>query len=105
MSRATWKATERAIAARLGGRRVPITGRARGDAPDVEHPTLSIEVKHRASLPEWLVDAMRQARAAAKPGQTPVVILHELKQRHDDDFCMVRLADLANLLDQSSRNA
>ena len=30
-----WKTAERAWGAFLGGKRVPVTGRARGDAPDV----------------------------------------------------------------------
>jgi hypothetical protein len=44
-----WKAAERRIATLLGGKRVPVNGR--GDEPDVAHPWLAIEVKHRASLP------------------------------------------------------
>ena len=50
-----WKACERRVAEILGGVRVPVTGRQRGVAPDIEHETLSIEVKSRKSLPEWLL--------------------------------------------------
>ncbi|GAP05911.1 hypothetical protein ATHL_00752 [Anaerolinea thermolimosa] len=89
----TWKATERAIARRLGGKRVPITGRARGSAPDVAHTWLSIEVKHRKRLPRWLADAIDQAVAAAVEGQLPIVILHESGQRHDNDLVLTRLSD------------
>ncbi len=99
MSRQTWIATERALAARLGGQRVPVSGRARGYAPDIAHPRLSLEVKHRASLPAWLHDAMVQAVACVGPGQTPVAILHEHGSRHDGDLCMVRLRDLAALIE------
>jgi hypothetical protein len=105
MARSTWKRTERDIAARLGGKRVPVTGRARGDAPDIAHETLSLEVKHRASLPAWLHDAMAQAVAAAAPGQVPVAILHEHGTRHDGDLCVVRLVDLVAIVEQASRNA
>ncbi|GIV61536.1 MAG: hypothetical protein KatS3mg044_0402 [Rhodothermaceae bacterium] len=59
MPEKTWKAVERKVAERLGGRRVPVTGRSRGDAPDVAHAWLSIEIKHRARLPAWIEDAMR----------------------------------------------
>jgi hypothetical protein len=59
-----WKRTERKIAAQLGGRRVPVTGRARGDAPDVAHDWLAIEVKHKARLPDWLHDAMARGLSA-----------------------------------------
>nr|MBA3415748.1 hypothetical protein [Chloroflexia bacterium] len=60
-----WKQTERRIAAMLGGERVPVSGRGRGDAPDVAHDSFSIEVKHRQTLPGWLLDALAQAEAAS----------------------------------------
>jgi len=43
-----WKQAERRIAAILGGRRIPVSGRGRGDNPDIERPSLSVEVKARA---------------------------------------------------------
>jgi len=92
----TWKAVERAIASRLGGRRVPVTGR--GGAPDVEHALLAVEVKHRKELPRWLKHAMAQAEAAARDGKVPVVVLHERGQRHADDLVVLRLGDLEELL-------
>jgi hypothetical protein len=58
-----WKACERHVAILLGGERVPVSGRARGDAPDIEHPELSIECKSRRRLPAWLEDVLRQAVA------------------------------------------
>jgi hypothetical protein len=92
----TWKAVERAVARRLGGRRVPVTGR--GGAPDVEHERLAVEVKHRKELPRWLKHAMVQAEAAARDGKVPVVVLHERGQRHADDLVVLRLGDLEELL-------
>jgi len=50
--------TERRIAALLGGARVPVGGRGRGDQPDVRHPWLSIECKDRIAPPAWLPDAL-----------------------------------------------
>jgi len=95
MKTSTWKSTERAIAKRLNGQRIPITGRQRGDVPDVHHDWLSIEVKHRAKLPAWLLDAMAQAVAAQREGQLPIVILHQSGERHNDDIVCVRLRDFA----------
>lgn len=90
----TWKSTEREIARRLGGERVPITGRnKRGDAPDVEHEWLSIEVKHRKKLPNWIADAMSQAQASQRGEQLPIVVLHENRQRFDDAYVVIRLQD------------
>ena len=97
---AQWKAVERTIAERLGGRRVPVTGRQRGDAPDIDHPWLSIEVKHRKKLPAWLFDAMAQAVASRTYGsdgedKLPVVVLHENGKHHDNDLVMMRLYDFS----------
>lgn len=92
----TWKRTERKIAALTGGKRVPVTGRARGDAPDVAHDTLAIEVKHRAALPAWLHSAMAQAVASQRGEQLPIVILHEAGQRHAQDYVIMRLADFTS---------
>lgn len=87
-----WKAVERQIASIIGGVRVPITGRQRGDAPDVDHPFLSVEVKERQTLPSWLHEAMAQARAAKKTtDKHPVVILHEKGKQHAYDYVVMPL--------------
>lgn len=93
-----WKSCERKVAELLGGVRVPVTGRQRGATPDVEHETLSIEVKSRKSLPGWLMDAMEQAEAASKNGRLPVAILHQDRQQYADSLCLLRLEDLAKLV-------
>jgi hypothetical protein len=88
---ATWKHAERQIAKRLGGRRVPVSGRA--GQPDIAHPWLSIEVKHRRRLPQWLSVAMEQAEQSAAPGQLAVCVLHESGTRYGQSLVLVRLAD------------
>ncbi len=86
-----WKATERKIAALLGGRRVPVSGRGRGEAPDVRHAWLSIECKDRRALPAWLLQALAQAEASAAPHQLPIAVLHAAGQRHDRALVVLRL--------------
>ncbi len=93
MSDSRWKATERRIAALLGGRRVPVSGRGRGDQPDVAHPWLAIECKDRASLPLWLLDALDQAESSATAEQLPVAVLHRAGDRHDQALVVLRLVD------------
>lgn len=88
----SWKSVERAIAKSIGGVRVPITGRARGSAPDITHPDLSSEVKSRASIPGWLEEAVQQAEASARDGQLPVAIIHEDFRGFDTSLVVVRLA-------------
>jgi hypothetical protein len=95
-----WKHPERRIAGLLGGQRVPVSGRQRGATPDIEHATLSIEVKSRKTLPAWLLDALAQARAAAKDGRVPVVILHQDRQRYRDAAVVVGLPDFLWLLER-----
>ena len=94
-----WKRAERRVAADLGGVRVPVTGRSRGDAPDIAHDRLALEVKHRASLPAWLTGALEQARASRRDGRIPVAVLHASGTRYGDALCVVALqVDLRALL-------
>jgi Holliday junction resolvase len=85
------KACERCIAELLGGRRVPVSGRTRGDCPDVEHSTLSIECKSRKKLPAWIEDAIEQAEACARDGQLPLMVLHQDGQRYQNALIVTRL--------------
>jgi hypothetical protein len=87
----TWKHTERQIAKRLGGRRVPVSGRA--GQPDIAHPWLSLEVKHRRRLPQWLSKALMQAEQSAAPGQLPLVVVHEAGTRYGQSLVLLRLND------------
>jgi hypothetical protein len=97
-----WKTCERRIAQLLGGRRVPVSGRTRGDTPDVAHERLSIEVKSRKTLPAWLLDALAQARAATKDGRVPVAVLHQDHKQYRDAVVVMRLGDFVELLERSS---
>ena len=90
-----WKACERRVAELLGGKRIPVSGRTRGDCPDIEHPTLSIECKSRKKLPAGIEDAMKQAEASAKDGRVPVVVLHQDCARYSESLVVLRLEDFA----------
>jgi hypothetical protein len=95
-----WKACERRIAEKVGGMRIPVSGRGRGDTPDVEHPTLSLEVKSRKKLPTWLLEAISQAEAAAGSERLPVAVLHEDRARYSDALVVLRLSDFGELLEE-----
>ena len=97
-----WKACERRVAELLGGKRVPVSGRTRGDCPDIEHPTLSIECKSRKKLPAWIEDAMKQAEASAKNGQMPIAVLHQDGRKYRDSFIVCRLSDFSRCLKEKS---
>jgi hypothetical protein len=94
MSERAWKKAERRIAELVGGKREPVSGRQRGATPDIRHPTLSVEVKSRKKLPNWLEDALQQAEAASRDGQLPVAILHETGRNYRDALVVMRLGDL-----------
>ena len=94
MTDKAWKQCERRVAKYIGGERVPITGRQRGDAPDIKHNWLVPEVKYRKKLPEWIHDAMRQAVAAVRrPSQVPCVILCEKGKDTADSYIIFKLKD------------
>jgi hypothetical protein len=89
----TWKAIERRIARYIHGERVPVTGRQRGSAPDIKHAWLAPEVKHRKKLPDWIHDAMSQAKASVRGHQMPAVFLHEKGAQVGDCYVIVMLSD------------
>jgi len=89
MADKVWKQTERVIARRLNATRQGATGRT---GADVVNDWLAVEVKHRRRLPQWLKDALAQARSGAGD-RLPIVVLHEAGQRHSDDLVVLRLAD------------
>ena len=89
-----WKACERKVAALLGGKRVPVSGRSRGHSPDIHHERFSIEVKSRKKLPAWIEDAMKQAEACAQDRQLPLVVLHHDGQRYQEALIIMRLKNV-----------
>lgn len=96
-----WKSAERKIASLLGGQRVPITGRQRGSAPDIAHPTLSLEVKHRENFPAWLLEALDQAeQSMVSESQIPLAILHQKGMKYEDCLAVMRLSDLIKLMEE-----
>lgn len=104
MSQRNWKACERAIAAHLGGERVPVTGRVRGYAPDVEHPTLAIEVKSWRLYPARIAEAMDQAVKAAewalkkgKGRRMPIAVIHKDHAPYDKSWVIMHLEDFEAL--------
>lgn len=86
----TWKHAERHVAADFGTTR---TGPLGTNMPDAITGELSIEVKTRKTLPAWLHEAMRQSERNAITGTTPVVVLHQIGQRYDDDLVVLRMRD------------
>ena len=101
MNRATWKAVERWWALQLGGKRVPVNGRQRGSAPDVEHDRYAIEVKAGNVLSERLGLGIRQAMASAVgTTKTPLLCISHFNGRGKDrdHYVMLRLADWQALM-------
>jgi hypothetical protein len=60
------------------GKRVPLTGRARGTAPDTDHPAFAVEHKAGRVMSSRLLDAVDQAMAAAEAsGKIPLVSIDQ----------------------------
>ena len=84
---------------------MPVSGRGRGDQPDIEHERFSIEVKDRTTLPRWLMDALDQAEAAKRGDKTPVVILHQKGQRHGSNLVLLRLDAFLELTSENTNRS
>ncbi len=81
MPDANWKRAERRTAAILNGQRVSKHSQGEGGA-DVLAPGLAVEVKYTSrALPKYLADALLQARAGAKEGRVPAVVLRQKGKR------------------------
>jgi hypothetical protein len=76
-----------------------VSGRGRGDAPDVTTPSLAVEVKSRRTLPAWIKYAVAQAEASARKPQLPVVVLHEDGRRYRDAIVVLKIEDFVRRLD------
>ena len=76
MSTQRWKRAERAVAAALGGQRLPNVGRGQ---PDVRLPGWGLQVKTRHELPAWLWSAVQQAERDAGPDERAAVVLCEVR--------------------------
>jgi hypothetical protein len=98
-----WKAAERESARRMGGQRVPVSGRQRGSAPDhtTESGLWAIEMKAWKNFPAWLLDAMDQAVKSHEQGAGlwPTVVLHPKGQRYDNDLIVIRRSDWEDIDD------
>jgi len=107
---ATWKKWERWWAELLGGVRVPVTGRQRGSAPDVDHPEFAIEVKYGRVMSSRLSLAVEQAVAARDYAlehegveKIPLVcITNRTKTKVIDNYVLMRAEDFALWMDKKA---
>ena len=85
------KNTERALAKKLGAKRVGVLGKE-----DINHSLFSIEVKHRKRI---VIEAwMQQAERNCEAGKTPLLIIHQLNKKHSNDIVCMRLKDFEDYL-------
>lgn len=68
-----WKRAEREVAALLDGVRIPNNGYGQ---PDVIAGHLAVQVKTKAALPAWFIDAVDQSVRDSTPEQQPVLVLN-----------------------------
>ena len=80
------KRNEKALADRLGGKRVGILGKE-----DIMHGEYSIEVKSFVRYAG--VKIMEQAERNAPAGKIPLAIVHIKGQRRDNDLVIMRLKE------------
>tara|TARA_Y100001951_G_scaffold95902_1_gene93915 strand:+ start:67 stop:384 length:318 start_codon:yes stop_codon:yes gene_type:complete len=88
-----WKNFERRVAKKVGGKRIPITGRK---GLDIDHPTLDIECKYRRKIPEWL---FTKAWGQANEGTgTPLIVVGEFDNPRI--WCILSLDDFISIFNQ-----
>lgn len=106
-----WKVAERQVAAVIGGERVPINGRQRGSAPDIDHEWLAVEVKHTGQFPKKWAEAFSQAVASKVKAEIngkvklPVVIIKPHRCNARNSYIMMQLGDFVDWFGEVPREA
>ena len=93
------------MAAARGGKRIPVTGRGRGDVADIDHPVYAIEHKAGRVMSSRLLEAVDQAAAVAKAsGKVPLVTIEQCAGRGHPRrrFVLLRLEDWLAIAPTSS---
>jgi hypothetical protein len=94
----TWKASERAIAKAIGGRRIPVTGIDR-DGADVETARFCIQAKLRKAIPTYLLRWLTGIVSTATPkGKIGILVLRRPRMRHDDALVVLSMTDFLRLV-------
>ena len=92
MSDLSWKAFERRVAKRVGGKRIPVTGER--DGADVVAGPFVYQAKLRRGMPSYLREWLRGITAAGeRSGTTGVVVWKAPGARDDDAVVVLRLKD------------
>ena len=92
MADKSWKAFERRLARRVGGRRIPVTGER--DGADVIAGPFVYQAKLRRGLPSYLRDWLRGIVAAGeRSGTTGVVVWKSPRALDDEAVVVLRLKD------------
>ena len=93
MADKSWKAFERRLARRMGGKRIPVTGERDG-ADVVGGGPFVYQAKLRKGVPSYLRDWLRGIVAAGERcGSTGVVVWKQPGGRDDDALVLLRLKD------------
>lgn len=93
MADTAWKAAERAHAADLGVRRIPVTGIDR-DGADFADATCCYQLKVRRALPTWLFRWLTGIVATAgASGRLGILVLNRPRRPRAEALVVLRWAD------------
>ena len=96
MADRSWKAFERRLARRVGGRRIPVTGER--DGADVIAGPFVYQAKLRKGVPSYLKSWLRGIVAAGeRSGTTGVVVWKAPRALDDEAVVVLRLKDWQDL--------
>ena len=89
----SWKAFERRLAKRVGGKRIPVTGLDRAGADVVAGPFV-YQAKLRRGLPSYLREWLRGIVAAGeRKNAIGIVVWKAPREKDDDTIFLLRLKD------------
>ena len=96
MADKSWKAFERRLAKKVGGRRIPCTGEKAG--VDVDAGPFVYQAKLRRGLPSYLSEWLRGiVSAGERKGSIGILVWKQPRERDDDAVVVLRLRDWQDL--------
>lgn len=101
MKSSRWKRVEAAYAKRLGGARIPVTGRQGPHrmSCDISSPyPLWVDVKSRKSCPKGVWKWLENVASNAPPDKIPLLILHQPGSQYDHGVVVMRFQDFITLV-------
>ena len=96
MADKNWKRTERLIAKKMGGMRIPVSGVARGFKGDILHDIFHVEVKYGKQIPKTVYEWYKKTKKQCPKEKIPIVVMKPKNSKKN--FVLIELDDFMRVV-------